>query len=87
LRRDLALQRDRSYVRLRVRVEPEEDFHLFDQACFQTHWIPAFAGMTIFRAPVPAIVIPAKAGIQFQCLNSSSATLASRKPDLAVHYL
>jgi hypothetical protein len=45
-RRDLALQRDRSYVRLQVCVEPEEDFHLFDQARSQTHWIPAFAGMT-----------------------------------------
>jgi hypothetical protein len=40
------LQRDRSYVRLQVCVEPEEDFHLFDQARSQTHWIPAFAGVT-----------------------------------------
>jgi hypothetical protein len=36
-RRDLALQRDRSYVRLQVCVEPEEDLHLFGQARFQTH--------------------------------------------------
>jgi hypothetical protein len=30
------LQRDRSYVRLQVCVEPEEDLHLFGQARFQT---------------------------------------------------
>jgi hypothetical protein len=28
--------------------------------------------MTIFRTPVPGIVIPAKAGIHCQCLNRSS---------------
>jgi hypothetical protein len=32
-------------------------------------WIPAFAGMTRFKAGVPGIVIPAKAGIHWQCLN------------------
>jgi hypothetical protein len=37
-RRDLALQRDRSYVRLQVYVEPEEDSHLFGPARSQTHW-------------------------------------------------
>jgi hypothetical protein len=32
-------------------------------------WIPAFAGTTAFRARVPGIVIPAKAGIHFDYLN------------------
>ena len=32
-------------------------------------WIPAFAGMTTFRVRVHCIVIPAKAGIHFHCLN------------------
>jgi hypothetical protein len=32
-------------------------------------WIPAFAGMTIFEAHVRGVVIPAKAGIHFHCLN------------------
>ena len=33
--------------------------------------IPALAGMTAFRVRVPGIVIPAKAGIHFSCLNRS----------------
>ena len=32
-------------------------------------WIPAFAGMTTIRTRIPGIVIPAKAGIHFYCLN------------------
>jgi hypothetical protein len=32
-------------------------------------WIPAFAGMTIFAVGASSIVIPAKAGIQLDCLN------------------
>jgi hypothetical protein len=35
------LQRDRSYVRLQVCVEPEGDLHPFGQARFQTHVAPA----------------------------------------------
>jgi hypothetical protein len=40
-------------------------------------WIPAFAGMTRFKAPVPGVVIPAKAGIHCQCLNRRNTLLVS----------
>jgi len=49
-RRDLALQRDRSYVWLQVCVEPEEDFHPFGQARFQTH---VAAGFNLRKRPQP----------------------------------
>jgi len=49
-------------------------------------WIPAFAGMTIFRALAPNNVIPAKlvlrggggAGIHFPCLSRSERHAENR---------
>ena len=45
------------------------DCHSVTQALTRGRQIPAFAGMTVFRAPIRGIVIPAKAGIHRHCLN------------------
>jgi hypothetical protein len=48
---------------------PKTEASLIQTPTRREQWIPAFAGMTRFKAGVPGIVIPAKAGTHWQCLN------------------